>query len=316
MKLEIFPTNEKAKEMLDMVNNGFYDKSYVGKWIFQVMGIEMQEAEKYVMELQQQISPYTATWGLMYHEMKYGLTGMGSLENRRKRLFMKITNTMPFSPAMLIRNLSFVSSLDEKDFTVVENVADYTFEVGVQSYEEPIDIKTIRNYILHIKPSHLHLQMLEIYKSYFYQDIKTDSSIRLHNEFFPRGNFKYLFLDGTWLLNGTHTLNGYTDNNIIDFYPTQLNIYSDVAVEKNIIFNIKVESKIIPDIGYNEEITLSTKVKIKEQAENNIDISSKAMLHIGAESKLTIYKHIKYLDGTWLLDGTKLLDAEVINSGL
>lgn len=312
MKLETFPTNEKAKEMLDMVNNGFYDKSYVGKWIFQVMGTEMQQAENYVMELQQQISPYTATWGLMYHEMKYGLIGIGNLENRRNRLFMKITNTMPFSPAMLIRNLSIVSSLDEKDFTVVENVADYTFEVGIQSYEVPIDIKTIRNYILHIKPSHLHLQICEIYKSYFYQNVKTDSSIKVHSVFYPRGNFKFLMLDGTWRLNGTHTLNGYFDNHVIDFYPIQLEVSASIGVKKEISTLMETSSNAINEIQYEEELEIDSKINVEKQEESKLCLYSNTMLQIGIKSEVTIEKHIKYLDGTWLLNGTKLLDAEII----
>ena len=38
--LENFPTSESAKKMLGYVSDGFYDSSYVGKWLFQVMGIE------------------------------------------------------------------------------------------------------------------------------------------------------------------------------------------------------------------------------------------------------------------------------------
>lgn len=36
MDLENFPTRESAKDMLSMVSP-IYDRSYVGKWIFQVM---------------------------------------------------------------------------------------------------------------------------------------------------------------------------------------------------------------------------------------------------------------------------------------
>ena len=42
--LENFPTSESAKKMLSYVSDGFYDESYVGKWLFQVMGAEYDKA--------------------------------------------------------------------------------------------------------------------------------------------------------------------------------------------------------------------------------------------------------------------------------
>ena len=67
-ELENFPTSESAKRMLSYVSTGFYDKSYVGKWLFQVMGLEYDDARKLVEELALQMFPETATWGLKYHE--------------------------------------------------------------------------------------------------------------------------------------------------------------------------------------------------------------------------------------------------------
>ena len=52
MNLEQFPTSETAKKMLSYITgNGFYDNSYVGKWIFQVMGEEMGDARAIIDEL-------------------------------------------------------------------------------------------------------------------------------------------------------------------------------------------------------------------------------------------------------------------------
>ena len=45
-ELELFPTSESALKMLSYVTPGFYDKSYVGKWMFQVMGLEYDKALK------------------------------------------------------------------------------------------------------------------------------------------------------------------------------------------------------------------------------------------------------------------------------
>ena len=42
--LEHFPTNEVAQRLLTYVTRGWYDKSYVGKWIYEVIGLELDSA--------------------------------------------------------------------------------------------------------------------------------------------------------------------------------------------------------------------------------------------------------------------------------
>mgnify|MGYP001100743238 FL=1 len=69
--LENFPTSNSARKMLGYVSDGFYDESYVGKWIYQVMGLEYDRALEMVKDLPAQFFPETATCGLMYHEIKW-----------------------------------------------------------------------------------------------------------------------------------------------------------------------------------------------------------------------------------------------------
>ena len=42
--IEKFPTSESAKRMLSYVSEDFYEKSYVGKWLYQIMGLEWDDA--------------------------------------------------------------------------------------------------------------------------------------------------------------------------------------------------------------------------------------------------------------------------------
>ena len=101
MNLEQFPTSETAKKMLSYITgNGFYDNSYVGKWIFQVMGEEMGDARAIIDELPLQAFVETATWGLRYHEEKYGLPIRENLspDERRKIILEKRDLKAPMSP--------------------------------------------------------------------------------------------------------------------------------------------------------------------------------------------------------------------------
>lgn len=81
---ENFPTRETAKDMLSMISP-IYDRSYVGKWIFQVMAAPLELARETVEDMKNQAFPETATWSLPWWEERYGITGNEGkpLEERR-----------------------------------------------------------------------------------------------------------------------------------------------------------------------------------------------------------------------------------------
>ena len=41
MDLDNFPKSESAKRMLSYVTKGWYDRSYIGKWLYEVVGKEL-----------------------------------------------------------------------------------------------------------------------------------------------------------------------------------------------------------------------------------------------------------------------------------
>ena len=98
--LERFPWSDSANRMLTYVTKGWYDKSYVGKWIYEVMGRELDLATVHIEELPYQMFIDTATWGLKYHEIKYGLPVREDLsyEERRRLLREKKNTKAPMTP--------------------------------------------------------------------------------------------------------------------------------------------------------------------------------------------------------------------------
>ena len=112
--LEQFPTSESAKRMLSYVTPGFYDNSYVGKWLYQVMGLEYDDARKLAEELQYQMFPETATWGLMYHEIKWGLPVRTNLsyEERRQLIYQKRDYKAPMTPYRMETYLKNATGFD------------------------------------------------------------------------------------------------------------------------------------------------------------------------------------------------------------
>lgn len=98
--IENFPDSASAKRMLSYVSDGFYDASYVGKWLYQVIGMEYDKAREIAESLPAQFFPETATWGLMYHEMKWQLPVRNNLpyEERRKLIYQKRDSRAPMTP--------------------------------------------------------------------------------------------------------------------------------------------------------------------------------------------------------------------------
>lgn len=155
MDLEYFPSSEAGKRMLDTVSNGFYDNSYVGKWLFQVMGLEMDDARKIIEELPYQAFPETATWGLRYHEQKYGLPVREGLayEERRRFIYQKRDERSPMNPyrmEVIMENIT-----GRKAHVDDESGPVNTFTIKLESGNNAVDVTAAIKKLKAIKQSHV-----------------------------------------------------------------------------------------------------------------------------------------------------------------
>lgn len=156
MDLENFPTSESAKRMLESVDSGgFYDKSYVGKWIFQVMGLEMDKARQFIEELPYQAFPETATWGLRYHEQKYGLPVRERMpyEERRRNIYSKRDERSPMNPYRMEVILENITGRKAHVDDVSGPVN--TFTVKLESGDKVVDVAAAIKKLKEIKQSHV-----------------------------------------------------------------------------------------------------------------------------------------------------------------
>ncbi len=108
------PASASARKMLGYVSGGLYERSYVGKWIFEVMGIEHDAAWRIVRDLPEQLFAEAATWGLAYHEMKWGLPVRKNLsyEERRRLIRQKRDYRAPMTPYRMERLLEAMTGLE------------------------------------------------------------------------------------------------------------------------------------------------------------------------------------------------------------
>lgn len=163
MNLENFPTSPAAQRMLGYVTAGWYDKSYVGKWIYQVMGEELDRISVPVEELALQAFVDSATWGLKYWEELVGLPVREDLDYSTRRALVneKLDKYHPINPEWLSQ---FLSGITGREVVVTENPKTYTFSIkignGRNEYSLPLMIRRLDS----VKPAHLAYDITLVYQ--------------------------------------------------------------------------------------------------------------------------------------------------------
>ena len=164
INLDCFPVNEVAQRLLTYVTRGWYDKSYVAKWIFEIIGEELDTAIKSTAEIQNQVFPQTATWGLYLHEIMYGIpiNQKEPIEDRRRQITKYRDSTIK-SPLNPYRIENIISSVYGLRSLVVEYCDKYIIVINLLidlSYLMNIEyIYQVIGYVKKIKPSHLSLSI-------------------------------------------------------------------------------------------------------------------------------------------------------------
>ena len=158
MNLDNFPRSESAKEMLDAVSD-IYNNSYVGKWLYEVMGASIDDVKKIVTDLSNQNFAEVATWGLRYWEERYGIVvnEKKDIEERRKEvLSRKVINTA-INPAYLKKVFKDTTGIPCE----IEEFCEELFFWICISNDDAIDTKVLKlinkaiERIKNIKPAHL-----------------------------------------------------------------------------------------------------------------------------------------------------------------
>lgn len=323
--LEDFPTSSSARKMLGYVSDGFYDRSYVGKWIFQVMGLEYDRALEIATDLPDQFFPETATWGLMYHEIKWGLPVRENLsyEKRRELIYRKRDCRAPMTPCRMEEYLK-----NEMDFEAY--VADChdpgafgytpwhpnTFKVTFIG-EGTLNTKKAREILDRIKQSHTTFSLEDMVVA------EIDSSA-LENVQFGHMEVQAFFhyfkriLNGGWLLDGSVSLGQ------APICEVGLGIVIgviDVTLEKGARLQGMDISAAFPmapprrryavEAGYCFD---SARLQVGLPG-IGLKLSARTDTAVWAEG-VTIEKDLWCLDGQEMMDGSRILDAAVWEEGL
>lgn len=285
--LENFPTSESAKRMLSYVTDGFYDNSYVGKWLYQVMGLEYDAALRIAEELPYQFFPETATWGLMYHEIKWGLPVRNNLlyEERRRLIYQKRDNRAPMTPYRMEKTLKDITGFEVR-VADKNDPGDYGFLAPhpnvFKAYfmgEGTLDSKKVHETLDRLKQSHTVYTVND--RTEIAVDCRNLEKMVLRKIIFRA---QLLFWDcyifnGEWILDGSINL--------------------DAHRRYNLVLGFKY---FMGEITNQVDVRL---IRARFKSETHVEETCNAGK---VQSRFRIsFWNIRMYDGTWLLDGTQNL---------
>lgn len=144
----------EAQAFLRSVTEGFYNRSPLGLWMFEVIGREWDEMAAWSRDIKNEIYVQTCTWSIGIWEWVYGFEpgdGM-TLEERRQRIMSKVRGVRPINPEVMRRGIATVSGadVDLKDFS-----RPYGFSVTMNVTNKPIPMERVQKFIYDTKPAHL-----------------------------------------------------------------------------------------------------------------------------------------------------------------
>ncbi len=141
--------------MRQMVTRGFYDRSRIGLWLFEVIGREYDGMADWARNLRLEAFVQTCTWSIHIWEWVYGIEPDDALplEVRRGRILIKKLERPPINPARIEEILSTLTGVP---VAVVENIAPYTFKVELdESASLAVNFSEMFALLRKIKPSHM-----------------------------------------------------------------------------------------------------------------------------------------------------------------
>lgn len=287
--LENFPVSESAKNMIASVSDGFYDDSYVGKWLYEVMGQEYDTAREIAEDILNQLFPETATWGLMYHEIKWGLPVRENLpyEERRQLIYRKRDYRAPMTPYRMEGYLKTATGFDVR-IADINDPGDYGFIAPhpnvFKAYfmgEGTLASKRARTMLNELKQSHTMFTMND--RTEIVSDNRKLEEMNLKKIIFHIAeSFWYSdLLDGRKLLDGSSLLYPYMRYNLMLGFKYMLGGFTtptDADLQK---------------------------VKFRAEQETGNDVKAGA-IRVASD---IIFWNTHLLDGSWDLDGSHRLDV-------
>ncbi|HBG1232727.1 TPA: YmfQ family protein [Clostridioides difficile] len=161
--------SKKGREML-LTLSPIYEQSIIMQSLYEAIGSEFDNLELLNKEIELQLFPQSATWGLEFWENRVGLsTNLDeAIETRRRKVIAKLQSKYIMTPK---RMSMILQSYIGANIKINENISPYTFNVELTSTQGfPRDLEDLYKRVNVIKPSHLSVsyKLVSLLKSKTY----------------------------------------------------------------------------------------------------------------------------------------------------
>ena len=137
--------SKKGKEML-LTLSPIYEQSIIMQSLYEAIGSEFDNLELLNKEIELQLFPQSATWGLSTNIDE-------DIEARRRKVIAKLQSKYIMTPK---RMAMILQSYTGANIKINENISPYTFGVELTSTQGfPKDLEDLYKRVNVIKPSHL-----------------------------------------------------------------------------------------------------------------------------------------------------------------
>lgn len=232
-----------------------------------------------------------------------------TLEERRTAVLSRWNQQLPYSFARLKERLD--AAVGHPNYELDVRYGRYELELVLidQAYRVMQETRDMTKAMI---PAHLLLIFAGRHPVTVPVDIGYCGRLELQSECHARYNRKFLLLDDTWGLDGTYKLNGYKELTNIDLYPLALGIRGryNATVESSVAVACRTGVRVPAET--ESAVAVSSSVSEVSTTASGICMKGEITAAPKMDLVLTVEKDLWYLDGSYLLDGTKLLNAEII----
>lgn len=235
-----------------------------------------------------------------------------SLKERRAAILLKWNQQLPYTLSRLRERLD--AAVGASDYDLYVRYQEYILELHV--YEQTYRVlQKVRDMTRNMIPANLIFILAGKYQVKIPIQSGTTSRLNLRSDFYARYNRRFLYLDGTWMLNGFYKLNGYRALQVMDLYPLQLEIRSILPVTKQAdVVQCRMQSGVVWMAETKNTMFLGSGIPIQSDWQHQIQITgdmflaprTMTFLHMGCgvkishgtETKISIFGQIPTGMGT------------------
>ena len=172
-------TSPEAQKILEYLSP-IYGESYVGLWLLQVIGMQLDKVSNWTAEAALQVTPQTATWALDFWEKEYGIVPLDNwtMEQRRQNIIAQMKFVAPMTPKKLSEIASASAGVP---VDIKENTGKNTFTVLVRRFTENFD--RTKKVIDEAKPAHLIYNIQIAYLILSEHKVSIGTGVTLYQKF-------------------------------------------------------------------------------------------------------------------------------------